>query len=105
MRQVILKTACHTPGQENRIAQLTRHLSARLQDFGPGGPQVLDADQKSGFVSVRFPGDDTRAVAAQLEQTSGILVALEDDCAVFYLSPNTRFEDLDYVWGCLFNIL
>ena len=27
------------------------------------------------------------------------------DCALFLLSPDTRFEDLDYLWGSLFDLL
>ena len=33
-------------GEESpRLARLTRHWKARLEDFEPGGPQVLLADQ------------------------------------------------------------
>ena len=29
----------------------------------------------------------------------------DGDCALFLLSPDTRFEDLDYLWGSLFDLL
>ena len=45
-----------------RLARLTRHWNARLEDFGPGGPQVLAADQERGEVLARFPGHETKAV-------------------------------------------
>ena len=33
-----------TSAQAPRVARLTRHLKARLEDFGPGGPEVVQAD-------------------------------------------------------------
>ena len=32
-----------TSAQAPRVARLTRHLKARLEDFGPGGPEVVQA--------------------------------------------------------------
>lgn len=104
MRTVDLKTVHSPQGQPGRTARLVRHLAARLQDFGPGGPEVLAADQTAGLVSARFPGHDTGAVLQQLERC-GVFALQESDRAVFRLSPGVRFEDLDYVWGCLFGIL
>ena len=104
MRTVDLNSARPAPGQAERTARLVRHLAARLQDFGPGGPEVLSADQAAGLVTARFPGHDTGAVLERLKKR-GISVLLEGDRAVFLLSPDVRFEDLDYVWGCLFEIL
>ena len=46
-------------GDRARVARLTRHLKARLEDFGPGGPQVTGVDEASGTVTARFPGQDT----------------------------------------------
>lgn len=105
MRTVDLKTVRSVPGQEDRVARLARHLDARLRDFGPGGPEVLEADQDAGVVNARFPGHDTAQVLARLEGEHGVFVGLKDGVAVFRLSPDTRFEDLDYVWGCLFDLL
>lgn len=104
MRSVNLKTASPLPAQPERTARLVRHLAARLRDFGPGGPEVLSSDQDAGFVTARFPSHDVRTVLERLEQR-GVCAALEGDRAVFHLSPAVRFEDLDYVWGCLFEIL
>ena len=56
MRYVDLKTPRPAAGQEALVARLVRHLEARLKDFGPGGPEVLQADQESGLVAARFPG-------------------------------------------------
>lgn len=105
MRQVDLRRSRPQPGQESRTARLTRHLEARLLDFDPGGPEVLCADQAAGQVTARFPGHDTARVLALLEQEFGISVGLEDGLAVFRLSPDLPFEDLDYLWGCLFELL
>lgn len=105
MRTVDLKTARPVPGQEARVARLVRHLDARLRDFSPGGPEVLEADQDAGVVTARFPGHDSARVLSRLEREYGVSAGLENGSAVFRLSPGTRFEDLDYVWGCLFDLL
>ena len=89
----------------DRTAQLVRHLTARLNDFGPGGPEVIRSDQAGGTVSVRFPGHDTQAVLNQLASQHGISVGVADGCALFSLSPSLPFEDLDYTWGALFSVL
>ena len=93
------------PEQEERVARLTRHLEARLRDFGPGGPEVLETDQQTGFVAARFPGHPTGDVLERLARECGVSAAQEGDRAVFYLSPSVQFEDLDYIWGCLFDLL
>ena len=90
--------------QRSRLARLTRHLQARLLDFGPGGPQVCSADQEQGRVEVQFPGHDAGEVCTALAKR-GIHVAQEGAQAVFFLAPDTRFEDLDHLWGCLFELL
>lgn len=90
---------------EMPIPQLTRHLTARLEDFGPGGPKVLDSNQQTGVIVAIFPGHDTEAVLSRLSAEYGVAVEQEGDRAIFCLNPEIPFEDLDYVWGCLFNIL
>ena len=87
-----------------RLARLTRHLTARLLDFDPGGPQILWADEERGQISARFPSQDLGQVLADLERL-GICVAREGDAALFSLDPDLPFESLDHVWGCLFEIL
>ena len=88
-----------------RIARLARHLEARLLDFGPGGPEVILCDQENGIVTARFPGHDTAAVLEQLASRCGVSAELKNGCALFHLTDQTPFEDLDYVWGCLFDLL
>lgn len=105
MRHVDLSRSRPQPGQEDRAARLTRHLEARLRDFGPGGPEVLDSDQQTGRITVRFPGHKTAEVLDLLSSRFGVSAALEEEQAVFYLSPDIPFENLDYVWGCLFEVL
>lgn len=104
MRTVNLNAAPSPTAQPERTARLARHLAARLGDFGPGGPEVLSVDQEAGLVTARFPGHDVKEVLERLERR-GVSAAREEDRAVFRLSPGVRFEDLDYVWGCLFEIL
>ena len=68
MRTVDLTQAACAAQDPARTARLTRHLKARLEDFGPGGPEVVDADQGAGTVTARFPGHDTAQVLRELEQ-------------------------------------
>ena len=87
-----------------RLARLTRHWNARLEDFGPGGPQVLAADQERGEVLDRFPGHETKAVLNGLRDM-GVSARREGDNARFFLRPDIRCEELDYAGGCLFELL
>lgn len=105
MRDVKLDVPVQTVGDLARLARLTRHLRARLLDFGPGGPEVLSVQEESGLIAVRFPGHDTADVLHALSGRCGVCVRLEGEQACFCLKDTTRFEDLDYVWGSLFEIL
>jgi len=104
VRHVILNQSAQPGSDPHRLARLTRHLNARLLDFGPGGPEVLEANQDQGRILARFPGHDTAQVLHGLEHL-GVSAVLRGENALFLLQPNTRFEDLDYVWGCLFDLL
>ena len=105
MRFVALNIPQSEHRNPQRTARLARHLEARLLDFGPGGPEVLLCDQEKGIVTARFPGHDTAAVTEQLASRFGVLTETENGCALFHLTDQTPFEDLDYVWGCLFDLL
>lgn len=104
MRSLSFDRRAPQGGDRERLARLTRHLHARLLDFGPGGPQVCRFQQEAGLVSAVFPGHQTQEVLQGLAQL-GILVATEEGEALFYLRPECRFEDLDHVWGCLLEVL
>ena len=104
MRHMDLTTPAPPSGDRARTARLTRHLRARLLDFGPGGPEVCSADEERGVLRARFPSHDTGQVLRGLED-AGIQAAQDGDDVVFLLSPDVQFEDLDYLWGCLFTIL
>ena len=88
-----------------RVARLTRHLKARLEDFGPGGPEVVQADQETGVVRFRIPGKDSAWLQAQLKERWDIRIGVEDGLAVCRLSPQVAFEQLDRFWGCLFELV
>ena len=105
MRYVSLHEALPHSGQEERVARLTRHLAARLRDFGPGGPELLSADQTTGQVLARFPGHSADDIRRQLEERFGIRTRLDGDALLFQLTPHIAFEELDHVWGCLFELL
>lgn len=103
MRAVDLRTAAPPGGDRQRLARLTRHLKARLEDFGPGGPQVTACDQDRGLVCARFPGHDADTVLAHLS-AQGVQAGREGDMLRFSLRPEIRFEELDHVWGLLFSL-
>lgn len=86
-----------------RLARLTRHLEARLLDFGPGGPQVTGRDERRGWVSARFPGRDSGQVRAALAEL-GVHTAQEGEDVLFFLSDSLSFESLDALWGLLFEL-
>ena len=75
------------------LARQVRHLAARLQDFGPGGPELLSADQKTGQVRARFPGHDADDIRRQLETRFGVRTRLDGDGLRFQLSPHIAFEE------------
>ena len=87
-----------------RLARLTRHLAARLEDFGPGGPQVVDCDQQAGRVTVRIPGYNSSDIVEGL-RLFGIFTCTESELIQFYLNPDHTFEELDHLWGCLLQLL
>ena len=105
MRALDLGRPAARGGDLARLARLTRHLRARLEDLGPGGPQVLSACEDSGRVSARFPGRSGAEIAGALEGQFQVRVRAEGGLVVFQLSPEMAFEDLDYLWGCLFTLL
>lgn len=94
-----------TSAQAPRVARLTRHLRARLEDFGPGGPEVVQADQATGTVRFRVPGKDSVWLQQQLGERWNIQIQVEDGLAVCRLEPDTPFEGLDRLWGCLFELV
>lgn len=94
-----------TPEQMPRVARLTRHLKARLEDFGPGGPEVVQADQETGVVCFRIPGKDSLWLQTQLQKRWKIQIAVEGGVAVCRLGPELAFEQLDRFWGCLFELV
>lgn len=105
MRTVGLNLPAQSADDPRRLAALTRHLNARLLDFGPGGPEVVSSDEGRGLVAARFPGRDTERLLGELSQACGVRACLEGGCVLFYLNESIQFEDLDYVWGCLFDLL
>lgn len=105
MKYIDFTTSLPQGYDPEQLARRVRHLAARLQDFGPGGPELLSADQTTGLVLARFPGHDTGHIRRQLEERFGIRTRLDGDTLLFQLTPHIAFEELDHVWGCLFELL
>ena len=105
MRAVDFTRLCPAPSDPERRAALTRHLNARLLDFAPGGPEVLLCDPESGLLRVRLPNRSPHQAAAALSAEYHIQTIPASDYIELYLNETIPFEDLDYVWGCLFQLL
>lgn len=105
MRAVDLTRRCPVPSDPERRAALTRHLNARLLDFDPGGPEVLLCDPESGLIRFRFPNHSPQWAAAALSAEYHIQTIPTSEYIELYLNETIPFEDLDYVWGCLFQLL
>ena len=103
MRSVTLSVPASRPSP--RLAALTRHLRARLLDFDPGGPEVIAWDEGTGWIKARFPNLSPQEAEEALRSRFGVEICAEGQYALFYLNETLPFEDLDYVWGCLFEIL
>ena len=105
MKAIDLSAPAASSGSPARLARLVRHLEARLADLGPGGPQAISACQQTGLVLARFPGHSPQSLADTLKENFGIQVRSEGDFVAFQLTPDLSFEDLDYVWGSLFQLV
>ena len=102
MRHIILNTPIHESNDHEKLERLTRHLKARLEDFGPEGPEVTQFDMLHGIVGARFPNNEPWEIVNDLERDHGILSVAEENDVVFYLNDDIQFEELDYLWGSLF---
>ena len=105
MRIVDFTRPCPTPSNPERRAALTRHLNARLLDFDPGGPEVLLCDPESGLIRFCLPDLSAHRASAALSMNYQIQTIPASDYIELYLNETIPFEDLDYVWGCLFQLL
>lgn len=103
MRKIAFDCPAREAG-DPRLARLTRHWKARLEDFAPGGPEVVLADQERGTILARIPGQDTAVLLKKLEQ-GGVSALQEGELLRFFLRPDMAFEDLDFAWGCLNDLL
>ena len=86
------------------LAQLARHLSARLEEL-EGDCVLLRGWEQAGDgrVEARFPGQDAGTLACRL--TGSVPVRCEaagPETLRFFLTPDTPFEALDTIWGVLF---
>ena len=59
----------------------------------------------AAYVLLGFSPYTTGQKLDRLERDWGVTVLQDGEDAVFRLAPSVRFEDLDYVWGALFEVL
>jgi hypothetical protein len=89
---------------EQDLAQLARHLSARLEELEDGCILLRGWERAAdGQVTARFPGQDAAALARRVADCVPVRCEAEEpDILHFWLTPNDRFEELDAIWGVLF---
>lgn len=105
MRRLDLRPGALPCRDPARRARLTRHLKARLEDFGPGGPVVRRFDQDAGIVSAHFPGHPAWELASRLAREYGVSVLPSGDEVLFAPGDQVAFEELDALWGVLWELL
>lgn len=90
--------------QSPRLAQLTRHLSARLGEFF--ALTITRADQKAGTLTITHQGGNQpqTKLANQLASHFQVLT-VEEEGITFHLRVRHQFEDIDRLWGCFFSLL
>lgn len=89
--------------QGEKIAKLTRHLKARLEEFECITLSICC--EETGCIKAQFQGYDPVAVAEGLYEFRKIKVVVEEDGLVFYLRGDQPHEHIDTVWGGLFTTL
>ena len=104
MRTVNLNQKAQMPSKPERLARLTRHLRARLLDLGAGTPELEQVCQEEGTITARFPGRTAEEMMSRLRE-HGVSCTGAGERVCFCIPEELPFEDLDYVWGCLFQIL
>ena len=111
------------PGLRERERKLAGHLWARMMELEEDGLRVLGPDhpaERTGVVSVDWTGGDNGELAFRLEQEYGIQTRCGLHCAPaahrtlgsfpqgavrFSVGPFTRFEDLDYAQGAVYDLI
>ncbi len=91
----------HSP----RLAQLTRHLSARLGEFY--ALTITQADQTTGTLTIRHQDGPkaTQALGQNLASHFQVITHSQGDGLTFYLQARHQFEDIDRLWGCFFGLM
>ena len=107
----------------DRVRKLGGHLWARLMELEEDGLRVLgtrEVKRRTGVVSVDFLHADNGEMAFRLEQEYGIETRCGLHCAPmahrtlgtfpqgavrFSVGPFTRFEEIDYVHGAVYELL
>ena len=111
------------PELRARERKLAGHLWARMMELEEDGLRVLGPDdpaERTGVVSVDWTKGDNGELAFRLEQEYGIQTRCGLHCAPtahqtlgsfpqgavrFSVGPFTRFEDLDYAQGAVYDLI
>lgn len=97
-----LRASSTSEEDSTKMAQLTRHMKARLEEYFC--VSTVTCDQSQGFLQVSLKGFSCGEVVEKLEKHHIFMVA-EEELLCCYLSPKHKFEDIDFVWGILLGIL
>ena len=87
------------------MARLTPAPESPAGGLWPGRAGGGPGDQETGIVCFRVPGKDSDWLRQQLEERWDIRIQVEDGLAVCRLRVDIPFEQLDRLWGCLFELV
>lgn len=89
--------------ERERVGRLARHLRARMMELEENGLEIRDFREEEGLVSVAAP--DQENLAGRLRWEHGIHGKPIQDGVELWVNPRTAFEELDGVWGALYELL
>lgn len=92
----------YDPGASGPAGPATWPHGSGLRPWAAGAPLRRPNHRQ---VRARFPGHDADDIRRQRRRASVSRTRLDGDGLRFQLSPHIAFEELDYVWGCLFELL
>lgn len=97
------KTPAPPEEQGDRLAHLSRHLKARLEEFF--ALSTTHFDQKAGSLSVKIQDADLENLVKALGEGYNVTLDHQGETLTFYLRQHHRFEEIDRLWGCFFGLL
>ena len=94
---------CLDGEERERVRRLARHLHARMAELEEDGLEIRAFREEEGLVAIAVPEQEN--LAGRLRWEHGVHGAVKDGSVELWVTPATAFEDLDSVWGAVYEIL